>query len=201
MLKYCKNWDRMSLHLSGNRLCIFMESSLSVEQNHTEKNKKSFLYPFISEVPTAAWLSVQDLHQGKEEGITVFWRKLGFFPRHMAWFHYNSLLQIINSIFKHILRPFGSCWVLARWDNKFIKGLAGTAVPSASSPVKPLFLSSADAFAFIFCCLPWCQMASLPLLYCFSPNNYLANYSALLTSASGTWAPKLQSWSPTRRKW
>lgn len=132
---------------------------------------------------------------------TVFWRKLGFFPRHMAWFHYNSLLQIINSIFKHILRPFGSCWVLARWDNKFIKGLAGTAVPSASSPVKPLFLSSADAFAFIFCCLPWCQMASLPLLYCFSPNNYLANYSALLTSASGTWAPKLQSWSPTRRKW
>lgn len=199
MLKYCKNSDRISFQFSGNRLCIFMESSLSVEQNHTEKTRNPFYILLFLKYPLLPVCAGST--PGKRRRHNSVLKKAGFFPRHMACFHYNSLLQIINSIFKHILRPFGSCWVLARWDNKFIKGLAGTAVPSASSPVKPLFLSSADAFAFIFCCLPWCQMASLPLLYCFSPNNYLANYSALLTSASGTWAPKLQSWSPTRRKW
>lgn len=45
------------------------------------------------------------------------------------------------------------------------------------------------------------QPVLLLSFYCFSPNSNLANCPALLTSASGTWAPKLQSWSPARRKW
>lgn len=45
------------------------------------------------------------------------------------------------------------------------------------------------------------QQVFLFSFYCFSPNSYLANCPALLSSASGTWAPKLQSWSPARRKW
>lgn len=54
MLKCCKNCNGIYLRFKGNRLAIFMEFSQTAEQNHTKKIEEYFIFPFISEVPTAA---------------------------------------------------------------------------------------------------------------------------------------------------
>lgn len=112
---------------------------------------------FISEVSAAFWLPVLLPTPGEEE-------------RH------NSIL---DKVFFPDTSHFSSEWDL---KHRLQEGIAEIAVPSASSPVKPLSSPFANTFAPIVCCLPWCQTAQAFLLlsYCFSPTLYVANRPALV---------------------
>lgn len=84
MLKYYKNRNGIYLHFKGNRLPVFMELFLSVEQNRTLKMRNN-LSPFISEVPTAARFSVQVPAPGEGERHnsileSFFLKSNGMFP-------------------------------------------------------------------------------------------------------------------------
>lgn len=193
MLKYCENWN--GIYISKATDFLYLWNFPYLLSKTMQKNWEIFYFWSIH-----CFLIARAVAYAKGRGRTQQCSGESFFSRHMSHSHYNSSLWIIKFIFKCISKPFSSEWDI---KHRLQEGTAEIAVPSASSPVKPLSSSFVNTFAPIVCCLPWHQTAQVLLLfsYCFSPTLYVANCPALLTSASGgTQAPQQQTWSPTGGK-